>query len=58
MFDFIVVWFNHAALNIGAAVACVYYAIIPPQLTGHSESDMRSLRKGNPVKSFIEGVTG
>jgi hypothetical protein len=47
---FFLAWINHAALNIGAAIACVWYAVVPPQLTGHSKDDIESLCRGGPMK--------
>lgn len=39
-------WINHFALNLGSALACLYYAVIPPRWTGHTEEDMRSFLYG------------
>lgn len=50
-------WLNHAALNLGSALACLWYAVIPPQWTGHSSEDVRDLGKTNPVKAFWDGLT-
>lgn len=51
-------WINHFALNTGAGIACVWYAIVPPQWTGHTQADISSLAGSNPFKSFIEGLRG
>lgn len=49
-------WINHFALNIGAAIACVWYAIVPPQWTGHSREDLIALSETNPLQAFITGI--
>lgn len=36
-------WINHFALNLGSALASLFYAVIPPQWTGHTREDLESL---------------
>lgn len=50
-------WINHFALNVGGAIACLWYAIVPPQWTGHKREHLDSLRSTNPIKAFWEGLT-
>lgn len=50
-------WVNHFALNIGTAISSVWHALIPPQWTGHNDSDLNELRKTNPIAAFWEGLT-
>lgn len=51
-------YINHMLLNLGASVSCLFYAIIPPQLTGHSKEDLTNLSRSNPIKSLCEGLFG
>lgn len=51
-------WINHAALNLGAALSCLWYAVVPPQWTGHSNGDIANLRSGGPLRAFWDGLTG
>jgi hypothetical protein len=50
-------WINHFALNLGSAIASVFYAIVPPQWTGHSKLDLTHLANGNPFSWFVAGLT-
>ena len=36
-------WLKHFVLNICASISCLYYALVPPQLTKHTEKDIKSL---------------
>lgn len=51
-------WINHFALNLGAALTNLFFAIIPPQFTGHTESDLQELEASNLIKSFLIGLRG
>jgi len=53
---FLIIWLNHAALNAGALLACIYYGLIPPQWTGHKPITIDSLSKSNPTACFKEGT--
>lgn len=50
-------WINHFCLNVGAAIACIWYAIVPPHWTGHSAGDIQRLNETNPIKALWEGLT-
>lgn len=50
-------WINHAALNIGAALACIWYAVMPPWRTGHDEDTVLSLAREPTWKAFWDGMT-
>ena len=54
---FLLAWVNHAALNIGAAIACCWYAAVPPQWTGHSEKTCSSLARDLPWTAFWKGLS-
>ena len=50
-------WINHFALNFGSALACLFYALIPPQWTGHTRDELESLgRDNNPWSAFVCGL--
>ena len=51
------VWANHAALNAGAAIQCVYHIVVPPQLD-HPPYVIREIHdsKTNPAKEFLIGI--
>jgi hypothetical protein len=49
-------WINHAALNSGSAIACIWYALLPPQWTGHSPETCRSLAETTPLRAFLNGL--
>jgi hypothetical protein len=51
-------WTNHFMLNLGASLSCVFYAIVPPQWTGHSVKDLESLSSANPFRQFWFGLRG
>lgn len=51
-------WINHFFLNIGAALACVFYATVPPSLTGHSEEELKELSLTDPASAFWFGLCG
>ena len=53
--DHLRAWVNHAALNAGAAIQCVYHIAVPPQLD-HMPHDVRLLSKSNPAKEFMYGI--
>jgi hypothetical protein len=57
-FKQMVAWINHLFMNLGASLACIWYAILPPQITKHSAEDLEKLSKSNPIKSFISGLLG
>jgi|APSaa5957512493_1039668.scaffolds.fasta_scaffold109057_2 hypothetical protein len=48
-------WTNHAALNVGAAIRCVYHTVLPPQVD-HPFSDIEHLAKSNPIREFLVGA--
>ena len=48
-------WVNHAALNAGSALQCVYHVVVPPQMD-HEPQVVRSLAKSNPAKEFLIGM--
>lgn len=49
-------WINHFALNLGSALACLYYAVIPPRWTGHKEEEVELLKKLGFVSGFLVGL--
>lgn len=49
-------YINHAALNAGAAIACVWYCVVPPQWTGHAPEQIDDLATGMPWSAFWTGV--
>lgn len=49
-------WANHAALNFGAMLACFWYAIVPPQWTGHTPADLDNLAATTPWRAFWRGL--
>jgi hypothetical protein len=51
-------YINHFFLNAGSAIACIWYAIVPPQWTGHKEEDIKSLSKTDPINAFLKGILG
>jgi len=57
VFRWIWTYINHAALNAGALLACVWFALVPPQCTGHSRKDLESLGNSSPWRAFWEGLT-
>ncbi len=50
------VYLNHAALNLGAALANLWYGALPPQCTGHTDEEMRALAESNPLREFLIGL--
>ena len=48
-------WANHAFLNAGSALRCVYHITLPPQFD-HTPTDVRLLAESNPVKEFLIGI--
>lgn len=55
-------WANHAAMNVGLAVSDsknfakdLFYAAIPPKLTGHSDSDGKEMQRGSVKDWFMYG---
>lgn len=53
---FLKIWINHFALNIGAAMSSVYYAIVPPQFTNHDQEQLIALQNENPLAWFLFGL--
>ncbi len=55
--DHIQVWANHAALNAGSAIQCVYHIVVPPQID-HMPHVIREIHesKTNPAKEFLYGM--
>lgn len=51
-------WINHFAMNLGAALANLFFAIVPPQFTDHTDDDLRDLRDTNFFKAFVLGLIG
>lgn len=51
-------WVNHFSMNIGSALANLFFAIVPPQLTGHTAEDLEKLRDNSPLSSFLFGLKG
>ena len=49
-------WLNHFALNLGSALACLFFAVVPPQWTGHSPEECAGLRRGNPFRALWRGL--
>lgn len=49
-------WINHMFLNLGGALGCVFYAIVPPHLTNHTEGELLDLASSNPVRAFLLGL--
>ena len=49
-------WANHFALNLGSAVACLFYAALPPQMTGHSPHTIKSLSQAGFFGSLRRGL--
>ena len=49
-------YLNHAALNLGAALANLWYGALPPQCTGHTDEDLRTLAESNPWREFLIGL--
>lgn len=54
---------NHLALNLGVllshlrrAAECVYFGIIPPQWTGHTQEEIDELSEGSAWAWFLDGV--
>ncbi len=48
-------WVNHAALNLGEAIRCLWHVVLPPQID-HPQTTVRSLAKSQPVKEFFIGL--
>lgn len=48
-------WINHAALNLGSALRCLYHATIPPHVD-HAPETVRSLASSSPVREFLCGL--
>jgi len=48
-------WANHAALNAGAAIQCVFHIVLPPQVD-HQPYVVRDLAESNPAKEFLVGA--
>ena len=53
--DHLKAWVNHAALNAGASLCCVWHIVLPPQVD-HEPRTVESLSKSNPVKEFLVGL--
>ena len=51
----LLVWANHAALNVGCCIRCLYHAALPPQVD-HSPEAIVYLSASNPWRSFLEGL--
>jgi hypothetical protein len=50
-------WRKHFAQNIGSAIAATYYAVLPPQWTGHTAADLEYLNKHTAWRLFLRGIT-
>jgi len=46
---------NHAALNLGSAIECLYHVVLPPQVD-HSPETVVSLSESDPIREFLVGV--
>jgi hypothetical protein len=53
---FLKLWLNHFALNIGAAILSICYAIVPPQFTHHNQRQLTVLQSENPLTWFLYGL--
>lgn len=51
-------YINHMLMNLGASLSCLYYAIVPPQFTGHDNEALESLAKYDLVEAFLAGLIG
>lgn len=56
-------WINHFALNVGVALSAVvdlaialFYAVVPPQWTGHTTENISHLSKGGVLSWFLFGL--
>ncbi|HSR50993.1 MAG TPA: DUF6356 family protein, partial [Acidobacteriota bacterium] len=56
-------YLNHMALNLGFALSLIsrflealFHAFIPPQWTGHTAEECRSLAEGTMREAFREGL--
>jgi len=52
--DHIRAWVNHAALNAGAAIQCVWHIALPPQVD-HLPHDVQLLATSGPLREFLYG---
>lgn len=50
-------WLNHACLNLGSSIRCVWHMVIPPQFD-HCAHDIESLANSNPLREFLRGLFG
>ena len=55
---FFYAWLNHFLLNIGLALSATFFAVVPPQWTGHDDDDIRSICTMTPWESFWFGLIG
>ena len=55
---FLYAWLNHFLINIGLVLSGLFFAIVPPQWTGHDDNDIRSLCTMTPWESFWFGLAG
>lgn len=51
------IWLNHACLNAGATLRCLFHMLKPPQFT-HSPEAIELLAKTSPLRSFVMGLKG
>lgn len=54
----ILAYLNHAAMNLGNALASLWHGIVPPQWTRHTESKITSLAHTTPWRAFVDGLIG
>ena len=59
----LIAYLNHALMNFGGAFRCLWlvavnlwYALLPPQWTGHTEKDIDSLASYRPRRAFLAGL--
>jgi hypothetical protein len=50
----LVAWINHAALNFGSALRCLWHVVLPPQVD-HTRQDVEFLAKSRPHLEFLYG---
>lgn len=48
-------WAAHAALNLGAALGCLYHIVLPPQVD-HDPETVESLSRAGVRASFWRGL--
>jgi len=48
-------WGNHAALNLGYALCCLWHMVLPPQVD-HDAKAVDYLSVSNPMTEFLIGL--